>query len=246
LKAESGLKTKSMARGDQIYVMREFLNLKGVYEHHGIDCGDGTVIHYRKGDETIARTSMATFADGRTIYVKPYSTSFIPDVVVRRAEGRLGERKYNLLFNNCEHFATWCKTGVNESCQVKDFLPALDRIGADRLFGPVIQALGETSQNSAQQAVRSALATIKVAWEDIQPKYVSAKQDTETWQRVAVLALKQGREDLARAAIQRKQQAQQEAKNLEAQLQQLAALVDRLTHNSLDLGIATPEELRSR
>jgi hypothetical protein len=26
-----------MARGDQIYVFREFLNLQGIYEHHGID-----------------------------------------------------------------------------------------------------------------------------------------------------------------------------------------------------------------
>lgn len=26
--------------------------------------------------------------------------------------------KYNLVFNNCEHFAIWCKTGVHESRQV--------------------------------------------------------------------------------------------------------------------------------
>ena len=30
--------------------------------------------------------------------------------VLERAMSRLGERKYNLLANNCEHFATWCKT----------------------------------------------------------------------------------------------------------------------------------------
>ena len=40
-----------MARGDQIYVMRPLINMDGVYEHHGIDCGDGTVIHYYKGGE---------------------------------------------------------------------------------------------------------------------------------------------------------------------------------------------------
>ncbi|NEO49276.1 MAG: NC domain-containing protein, partial [Moorea sp. SIO4A3] len=37
-----------MARGDQIYVFQKFLNFEGVYQHHGIDCGDGSVIHYRK------------------------------------------------------------------------------------------------------------------------------------------------------------------------------------------------------
>ena len=32
--------------------------------------------------------------------------------------GPLGEQNYNLLFNNCEHFATWCKTGRHRSGQV--------------------------------------------------------------------------------------------------------------------------------
>lgn len=30
--------------------------------------------------------------------------------------------KYNLVFNNCEHFAIWCKTGVHESRQVDKIL----------------------------------------------------------------------------------------------------------------------------
>ena len=31
---------------------------------------------------------------------------------------RIGEQDYNLLFNNCEHFATWCKTGRHRSSQI--------------------------------------------------------------------------------------------------------------------------------
>lgn len=38
---------------------------------------------------------------------------------VERAMSRLGEEKYNLVTNNCEHFAIWCKTGLSESLQVK-------------------------------------------------------------------------------------------------------------------------------
>jgi hypothetical protein len=34
----------------------------------------------------------------------------------------LGEQNYNLLFNNCEHFAHWCKTGRHRSNQVEDWL----------------------------------------------------------------------------------------------------------------------------
>ena len=37
---------------------------------------------------------------------------------VRRARERVGEEEYNLIFKNCEHFALWCKTGVEESTQV--------------------------------------------------------------------------------------------------------------------------------
>ena len=36
----------------------------------------------------------------------------------RRAESRIGERAYNLLWNNCEHFANWCATGIAWSQQV--------------------------------------------------------------------------------------------------------------------------------
>jgi hypothetical protein len=38
---------------------------------------------------------------------------------VKRAFSRLGEKKYDLVNNNCEHFAMWCKTGVSVSYQVK-------------------------------------------------------------------------------------------------------------------------------
>lgn len=40
-----------------------------------------------------------------------------PDEVIKRARSRIGERKYSVLTNNCEHFAVWCKTGLQESEQ---------------------------------------------------------------------------------------------------------------------------------
>lgn len=49
-------------------------------------------------------------------------TVFSAEETVRRARGRLGEEKYNLVTNNCEHFAMWCKTGVSDSSQVKQFI----------------------------------------------------------------------------------------------------------------------------
>lgn len=51
---------------------------------------------------------------------------FSPEETVARAYSRLGERNYNLLTNNCEHFAIWCKTNISESWQVKDLLGRRD------------------------------------------------------------------------------------------------------------------------
>lgn len=44
---------------------------------------------------------------------------------VERARSRIGERGYNLLLNNCEHFAVWCKTGVEKSEQVDEIIKLL-------------------------------------------------------------------------------------------------------------------------
>lgn len=43
---------------------------------------------------------------------------YTPEETVKRARSRIGERKFLLHANNCEHFAIWCKTGVRQSYQV--------------------------------------------------------------------------------------------------------------------------------
>ncbi len=47
---------------------------------------------------------------------------YSPKETVDRARSRLGEHGYNLLLHNCEHFAVWCKTGVEKSEQVDELL----------------------------------------------------------------------------------------------------------------------------
>lgn len=108
-----------MARGDHIFARRPLL-----YTHHGIDCGDGYVIHYTgeigsKANAAVRRTPLEDFlADAEEARIVKYEKCDAPDTVVARAESRLREKKYRLLFNNCEHFATWCKTGKKRSGQV--------------------------------------------------------------------------------------------------------------------------------
>lgn len=111
-----------MARGDQIRVHR----FPG-YRHHGIDCGDGTVIHYtgepfQKRGACVRRTSLEEFAKGGRVEVVRRRHPVDPEAVIQRAESRLGETSYNLLWNNCEHFARWCETGESKSRQVRRVL----------------------------------------------------------------------------------------------------------------------------
>ncbi len=46
---------------------------------------------------------------------------FSPEKTVIRARECLGEKRYDLFENNCEHFAIWCRTGMAKSSQVEKF-----------------------------------------------------------------------------------------------------------------------------
>ena len=106
-----------MAAADHLEVPRQH----GLFNHHGIDLGDGTIAHYLEGRE-ILRSPLEEFSQGQPLRVISHAEASPVGVTLRRAMGRLGEQDYNLLFNNCEHFATWCKTGRHRSEQVDSFL----------------------------------------------------------------------------------------------------------------------------
>ena len=48
--------------------------------------------------------------------------AFVPQEVIRRARSRVGENRYRVLSNNCEHFCEWCLRGESRSYQVECFL----------------------------------------------------------------------------------------------------------------------------
>ena len=99
------------------------------YTHHGIYVGNGNVVHYsgfaemfKKGK--IELTSIDDFmGDAGDLYRVKYPTHcevYSDDEICERALSRLSENNYNLVTNNCEHFATWCVTGVERSEQVEN------------------------------------------------------------------------------------------------------------------------------
>lgn len=59
------------------------------------------------------------------------SVIYSPEETVARAKSVIGaneyrfKEQYDLVFNNCEHFAIWCKTGVHKSYQVENVMKLL-------------------------------------------------------------------------------------------------------------------------
>lgn len=220
-----------MARGDQIYAIREIIGIP--YEHHGIDCGSEGVIHYSKvGEAIVARTPRDSFARGGRVYVKAQpATAFIPEVVIERAESRLGERQYDLFFNNCEHFANWCKTGRSECIQLSNFGLDPSQIKQPQVSDLVNRAAQGEPPEQTMLLFQEALGNVAIATRTLLPQYEAATGDTLTWHRVAQRALAKGREDLARAALHRKVAAQKRAEGIKTYLSQLSELQLSLEQN---------------
>ncbi|XP_031270580.1 phospholipase A and acyltransferase 4-like [Pistacia vera] len=114
-----------------------------LYSHHGIYVGDGMVIHLmpaeKKGENKsvslcrncgysrdqhsgIIKTCLDCFLDGNILFIFNHPIPCRPpDDVIRIAteflQGKRDFGAYNVVFNNCEDFASYCKTGVRISYQ---------------------------------------------------------------------------------------------------------------------------------
>jgi len=138
------INTKHGMRGDHVYYNN------GGYSHHGIDCGDGTVIQYTKNQGNISCISWSDFASDMTVLVREYGNCSLSDVVIKRAQSRLKQNAYVLFENNSENFATWCKTGVYATEQVKKAKAVAAGVSGNRaavaglleVFGAVGDAAG--------------------------------------------------------------------------------------------------------
>ncbi|KAL3728028.1 hypothetical protein ACJRO7_032730 [Eucalyptus globulus] len=134
------IRQEELIPGEHIYTFRRC----GLYTHHGIYIGEGYVIHFTR--TRVDKTSLDSFRrEGEKLhplhsyaYGRPLleyqlmrwgTRSILPDAkspeeVVNKAwelYGGDGFGEYNLIDNNCEHFATFCKTGVRASAQTALF-----------------------------------------------------------------------------------------------------------------------------
>ena len=112
--------------GDHIYVKR-----KGrFYYHHGIYIGGNKVIHTagslrEKVDPEVRETGLFRFLKGGTPRRLGYEKRLPASETIRIAKEQLSNKSYSMIWNNCEHFATFCATGKKKSRQTKRGLTGL-------------------------------------------------------------------------------------------------------------------------
>jgi len=111
---------KAPSKGDVIWAIRLPFHC-GIYED------DNSVIHFApvngnkmKEDAVIHQSTLTEFANGSPVFVIdfPSEKCLSPDEVINQAKTQLDKKNYSLLLNNCDHFATWCKTGKHCSIQI--------------------------------------------------------------------------------------------------------------------------------
>ena len=113
---------KAPEYGDMIRVKVSF------FHHYGIFVDENTIVQFGLRDNSntppddiaVITTDIDVFANGEFVEKavpeqdekkKRYS----PDETVKKALSRIGERGYNILNNNCEHFVNECYFGEKKS-----------------------------------------------------------------------------------------------------------------------------------
>lgn len=153
-----------MAQGDRLEVERSLFGSVFTYLHHGIDVGDGTVVHARPDDfrrpfggGRVVRTTWAEFAAGMPVgVVTDPPAAFAAHEVAARALAHVGRPGYCPVVDNCEHFATWCATGLRVSRQVQ---AVAERVGL--VAGAVLAAV--TARSPARAVLRFAGGCVAAA-----------------------------------------------------------------------------------
>ena len=119
--------TQQLTPGDHLITPR-----RG-YTHHGIYVGGGRVVHYAGLSlgfhvGPVEEISLEQFAANHGWAICESGSRYSRAAIVRRARSRIGENRYRLVSNNCEHFCQWVRSGQARSEQVDRWRQRLDRL----------------------------------------------------------------------------------------------------------------------
>lgn len=114
-------------QAERLPVGAHLVSPRAFYLHHGIYLGAGEVVHYsgfsssfRAGPVEVI--DLERFAAGRPVWFVQEVREYSDAEVVSRARSRVGESRYSVLSNNCEHFCNWCISGNSCSAQIRALL----------------------------------------------------------------------------------------------------------------------------
>lgn len=232
--------SKAPAKGDHIRVMR----IGGLYAHHGVYVSDEEVIHFTGQDDDsildwskneVIKTDLKAFLRGGALEIKEYSDDelqdlYSPEQIVIYARSCIGDKGYNLAFNNCEHFANVCTLGRFRSNQVERVLLGKMPNEEDNknmgFFGRVISKLfgGGSSGGGSRSTTTYEPDKVKVAEIEADTKIRLANMETE---RIEIM--KQARLDILEYETQCQIALEQaKAQGLGTMVQMIVTMQDKL------------------
>jgi len=169
------------------------------YEHYGIYCGNNQVIHFTSENSDVSARHNVIVETGMSVFMRGQLRFFVLDIdrliadkdvftyllakegkqyrifggseTVQRARSMLGKTDYDLLYNNCEHFAMWCKTGVPEMNQLR-LLHRVNRYKKHVSNSDHLQELLYMNQvhlNNQQQTIRADDESIAAIDREVKP-----------------------------------------------------------------------------
>ncbi|CAG8584352.1 9111_t:CDS:1 [Paraglomus brasilianum] len=113
-------------------VKRKIKELGGVAHHYAIYLGNGEVVHISRSEKEKSKGEFGARKGTWKEFIKnekeieinhPFIPFKKPDLIQRHIEialnAKYGKGKYELLGNNCEHFATMCVYGLGMSRQTR-------------------------------------------------------------------------------------------------------------------------------
>lgn len=122
------MNTKKYSRGDIIKVWSLWSLVSPVnIWHYGVVVGEDEVVHFNLSDDNgicIIKSNFERFINGgsslKRCSISELNKKYTGEEVATRAEAHIGTDfgGYNLISNNCEHFANWCACGERFSNQI--------------------------------------------------------------------------------------------------------------------------------
>jgi len=154
--------------GDHVRVYKRALGVWPFY-HHGIVTQirvmsrEGRaprnviekIVHFthrnRRQRQVICETSITHFASGAVDALEPVhhdNSRFPLNMAARRARQKIGCTRYHPVQRNCEHFATWCHTGRENSAQIRGYAQMAIALSWGAVLGLAINAIASSDSST--------------------------------------------------------------------------------------------------